>query len=192
MGRNTDQRVQRPMGVRLVALWVCCRIVDEMYPGSALSMLWDPEVGANPYGQEWQDRAQLASCQRPSSARPSGGAASSQACVSASVPTPTTVPPCSHPLPRGWLEAPSASTARSYYWNPRFQEASSTVQLGPSARTDSVQGPFAWLRVWDSSGLLCTMVRVLQKVLEPEHLHGATNNTSLVSATGCPIHSLSL
>lgn len=46
--QHTDQWVQDPSGVRLVALWLCGRTAEQMRAGDAFSREWRPELEANP------------------------------------------------------------------------------------------------------------------------------------------------
>jgi hypothetical protein len=50
--KGTDQWIQRARGVRLAALWVCGRSVNDMQAMEPFSSSWDPELEAHPHDIE--------------------------------------------------------------------------------------------------------------------------------------------
>ena len=59
--RKTDQWVQRAHGVRLAALWLCGRTMENMREGDEVATHWVPELEANPMHPRWkaQIKAQI-------------------------------------------------------------------------------------------------------------------------------------
>ena len=57
VSRQTDQWMQQPSSVSLVALWVCSRHHREMDGGSYLSPAWHPLLEANPFWPQVAVRA---------------------------------------------------------------------------------------------------------------------------------------
>jgi len=51
---KTDQWVQRERSIRLAALWLFGRTIENMIPGLEISEVWDPRLEANPlWDRKW-------------------------------------------------------------------------------------------------------------------------------------------